>query len=128
MIFNELNEETFILFAIKHYENPQAVTEEDFHKDLNHFKYIKRLLKRYKSTGILKTHLLINHFIVLYNIFGDATTPMLFYKIESDLWSSMKTFILFLNRLPEYPKCYIHDIEVNEHCMNELQRLSNEKN
>lgn len=128
MIFNELNEETFILFAIKHYENPQAVTEEDFHKDLNHFKYIKRLLKRYKSTGILKTHLLINHFIVLYNIFGDATTPMLFYKIESDLWSSMKTFILFLNRLPDYPKCYIHDIEVNEHCMNELQGLSNEKN
>ena len=128
MIFNELNEETFVLFAIKHYENPQAVTEEDFHKDLNHFKYIKRLLKRYKSTGILKTHLLINHFIVLYNIFGDATTPMLFYKIETDLWSSMKTFILFLNRLPDYPKCYIHDIEVDEYCMNELQRLSNEKN
>jgi hypothetical protein len=128
MIFNELNEETFVLFAIKHYENPQAVTEEDFHKDLNHFKYIKRLLKRYKSTGILKTHLLINHFIVLYNIFGDATTPMLFYKIEPDLWSYMKTFILFLNRLPDYPKCYIHDIEVDEYCMNELQGLSNEKN
>ena len=128
MIFNELNEETFVLFAIKHYENPQAVTEEDFHKDLNHFKYIKRLLKRYKSTAILKTHLLINHFIVLYNIFGDATTPMLFYKIEPDLWSSMKTFILFLNRLPDYPKCYIHDIEVDEYCMNELQGLSNEKN
>ena len=128
MIFNELNEETFILFAIKHYENPQAVTEEDFHKDLNHFKYIKRLLKRYKSTGILKTHLLINHFIVLYNIFGDATTPMLFYKIENDLWSAMKTFILFLNRLPEYPRCYIHDIGVDKYCMNELQGLSNEKN
>jgi hypothetical protein len=128
MIFNELNEETFVLFAIKHYENPQAVTEEDFHKDLNHFKYIKRLLKRYKSTGILKTHLLINHFIVLYNIFGDATTPMLFYKIDNALWSSMKTFILFLNKLPDYPKCYIHDVEVDEYCMNELQGLSNEKN
>jgi len=128
MIFNELNEETFILFAIKHYENPQAVTEEDFHKDLNHFKYIKRLLKRYKSTGILKAHLLINHFIVLYNIFGDATTPMLFYKIENDLWSAMKTFILFLDRLPEYPKCYIHDIEVDEYCMNQLQGISNGKN
>jgi hypothetical protein len=128
MIFNELNEETFVLFAIKHYENPQAVTEEDFHKDLNHFKYIKRLLKRYKSTGILKTHLLINHFIVLYNIFGDATTPMLFYKIDHALWSSMKTFILFLNKLPDYPKCYIHDVEVDEYCMNELQGLSNEKN
>ena len=64
MIFNELNEDNFLLFAIKNYQNPQAVTKDDFHKDLNHFKYIKRLLKRYKKTGDLKTHLLINHFIV----------------------------------------------------------------
>ena len=66
MIFNELNDDNFILFAIKNYENPQAVTKEDFDKDLNHFKYIKRLLKRYKNTGVLKTHLLLNHFIILY--------------------------------------------------------------
>ena len=125
MIFNELNGETFLLFAIKHYENPQAVTKEDFDKDLNHFKYIKRLLKRYQNNGELKTHLLINHFIVLYNIFGDATTPMLFYKIESELWSSMKTFVLFLNRLPDYPKCYIHDIPIDEYCMKELESISN---
>ncbi len=123
MFFNELNEETFLLFAIKHYENPQAVTEDDFHKDLNHFKYIKRLLKRYKNTGQLKTHLLINHFIILYNIFGDATTPMLFYKIDRELWSVMKTFILFLNRLPEYPKCYIHDVPVDVDCLVELQKV-----
>jgi hypothetical protein len=128
MIFNELNEETFLLFAIKHYENPQAVTEADFHKDLNHFKYIKRLLKRYKKSGELKTHLIINHFIVLYNIFGDATTPMLFYKIDNTLWSEMKTFVVFLNRLPDYPICYIHDIPMNEYCMSELQGLSNGKN
>jgi hypothetical protein len=125
MIFNELNDETFLLFAIKHYENPQAVTKEDFDKDLNHFKYIKRLLKRYQNNGELRTHLLINHFIVLYNIFGDATTPMLFYKIESELWSSMKTFVLFLNRLPDYPKCYIHDITIDEYCMKELESISN---
>ena len=112
MQFNELNEDNFLLFAIKNYENPQAVTKEDFDKDLNHFKYIKRLLKRYRNTGQLKTHLLINHFIVLYNIFGEAATPMLFYKIERDLWDVMKTFIIFLNRLPEYPKTYIHDIPV----------------
>ena len=128
MIFNELNEDNFLLFAIKNYENPQAVSKDDFHKDLNHFKYIKRLLKKYKKTGDLKTHLLINHFIVLYNIFGEATTPMLFFKLDEDMWSQVKTFILFLNRLPDYPKCYIHDIEVDEHCMNELQGLSNEKN
>jgi len=52
MIFSELNEDNFLLFAIKNYENPQAVTKEDFDKDLNHFKYIKRLLKRYGNTGI----------------------------------------------------------------------------
>jgi hypothetical protein len=125
MIFNELNEENFFLFAIKHYENPQAVTKEDFDKDLNHFKYIKRLLKRYKNTGELKTHLLINHFIILYNIFGDATTPMLFYKIEKELWSIMKTFVLFLNRLPEYPKCFFHDIPIDLDCLVELQKIYN---
>ena len=125
MIFNELNEENFLLFAIKHYENPQAVTKEDFNRDLNHFKYIKRLLKRYKSSGELKIHLLINHFIILYNIFGDAATPMLFYKIERNLWSSIKTFIVFLDRLPDYPKCYIHDIEMDKRCLEELEKISN---
>lgn len=128
MFFNELNEDNFLLFAIKHYENPQAVTKEDFDRDLNHFKYIKRLLKRYKNTGQLKTHLLINHFTILYNIFGEATTPMLFYKIESDLWSVMKTFVIFLNRLPQYPKCYIHDVPVDIDCLAELQKVyKNEK-
>jgi hypothetical protein len=125
MIFNELNEENFLLFAIKNYENPQAVTKEDFDKDLNHFKYIKRLLKRYQKTGELRAHLLINHFIVLYNIFGDATTPMLFYKIEKELWSSMKTFIVFLNKLPEFPKCYIHEIEIDLDCLSQLQKIYN---
>lgn len=125
MIFSELNEENFLLFAIKNYENPQAVTKEDFDKDLHHFKYIKRLLKRYKNTGELKTHLLLNHFIILYNIFGEAATPMLFFKIEKDLWSVMKTFILFLNRLPQYPKCYIHDIAIDIDCLAELQKIYN---
>jgi hypothetical protein len=125
MIFNELNDQNFLLFAIKHYENPQAVTKEDFDKDLNHFKYIKRLLKRYKNSGELRVHLLINHFIVLYNIFGDAATPMLFYKIEKELWTTMKTFILFLNKLPESPKCYIHDISVDLDCLSQLQKIYN---
>ena len=128
MIFNELNEDNFLLFAIKNYENPQAVTKEDFDKDLNHFKYIKRLLKRYKNTGELKIPLLINHFIVLYNIFGEAATPMLFFKIEKELWSTMKTFIVFLNRLPEYPHCYIHHVPLDNDCLIELQKIANEKN
>ena len=127
MIFNELTDENFLLFAIKNYENPQAVTKEDFDKDLNHFKYIKRLLKRYKNTGQLKTHLLLNHFIILYNIFGEATTPMLFFKIEKELWSSMKTFVIFLGKLPDYPKSSIHDIQVDLTCLKELYSIYNEK-
>ena len=127
MFFNELNEDNFLLYAIKYYENPQAVTKEDFDRDLNHFKYIKRLLKRYKNTGQLKTHLLLNHFIILYNIFGEVTTPMLFFKIESDLWSAMKSFIIFLGRFPEYPKSHIHDIQVDMNCLAELYRIYDEK-
>ena len=123
MIFNELNDDNFILFAIKNYENPQAVTKEDFDKDLNHFKYIKRLLKRYKNTGVLKSHLLLNHFIILYNIFGEGTTAMLFYKIEEEMWEIMKTFVVFLDKLPEYPKCFIHDVEIDEYCLSELGRI-----
>ena len=124
MRFDELNDDNFQLFAIKNYENPQAVTKEDFEKDLNHFRYIKRLLKRYKNSGELKTHLLINHFIILYNIFGDAATPMFFYKIEDNLWSSVKTFIVFLNRLPEYPHTYIHEIPLDEKCLEELEKIA----
>ena len=127
MLFTELNEDNFRLFAIKNYENPQAVTKEDFDKDLNHFKYIKRLLKRYKNTGELKSHLILNHFIVLYNIFGEAATPMLFFKIEKELWAVMKTFVLFLNKLPDYPHCYIHDIEVDALALEELKKIYNGK-
>jgi len=127
MLFDHLNEENFLLFAIKNYENPQAVTKEDFDKDLNHFKYIKRLLKRYKNSGQLKTHLLLNHFIILYNIFGEATTPMLFHKIEQDLWPAMKTFVMFLNKLPDYPRSKIHDVQVDLYCLQELYKIYNEK-
>ena len=123
MIFNEFTEDNFLLFAIKNYENPQAVTKEDFDRDLNHFKYIKRLLKRYKRDGELKTHLLLNHFIILYNIFGEAATPMLFYKIEEDLWSTMKTFVMFLGKLPEYPRSKIHDVQVDLNCLSELYKI-----
>ena len=127
MIFNELNSNNFLLFAVKNYENPQAVTKEDFDKDLNHFKYIKRLLRKYKNGDELKIHLLLNHFIILYNIFGEATTPMLFFKIEKELWSCIKSFVIFLGKLPEYPKSDIHNIQVDLNCLEELYKIYNEK-
>ena len=104
MRFDELNESNYLLFAIKFYNNPQAVTREDFESDLKRIRYIKRLLKRYKNTGELKIHLILNHLIILFNVFDDAAVPLLFYNLERDLWPAIKSFLVFLNRVPEYPK------------------------
>jgi hypothetical protein len=123
MLFNELNEDNFLLFAIQNYQNPQAVTRQDFEKDLTTFRYIKRLLKKYKNGEKLKSHLLINHFTILYNVFGDAATPMLFFKIDKEMWSQIKTFIIFLNRFPRYPKTKLHDIPVDIECFKELNSV-----
>lgn len=123
MRFDELNEENYIIFAIKHYENPQAITQEDFFEDMKRFKWIKRLLNKYKNTGDLNTHLIINHFMSLYNVFGEAATPLLFYKINKELWGVLKTFVLYLGRLPEYPKTTIHDIPVDIRCLKILNSI-----
>ena len=69
-----------------------------------------------------------NHFIVLYNIWGEATTPMLFFKIDEELWDTMKSFVIFLNRMPEYPRTSMHDVKVDLECLKELYRDYNEKN
>ena len=112
-----------MMFAIKHYENPQAVTQDDFLEDMKRFKYIKRLLKKYKNSGDLKSHLLINHFIILYNVFDDAATPLLFYKIDRELWRVLKSFMIFLGRVPEYPKSIINDIYPDIECLSQLQQI-----
>ena len=123
MRFDELNESNYIMFAIKHYENPQAVTQEDFYDDMKRFKWIKRLLNKYKNTGEMNVHLLVNHFIILYNTFGDATTPLLFYKIDEELWGVLKTFIIYLQRLPEYPRSHLNDIDIDKKCLQILKEL-----
>lgn len=123
MRFDELNENNFILFAIKNYENPHAVTEDDFYNDLKRFKWIKRLLKKYKSNGDMNFHLLINHFLILYNIFGEAATPLLFFKIDSEYWSFIKTIIVYLGRYPEYPKTELDDVPIDLNCLSQLNQL-----
>ena len=123
MRFDELNEGNYLLFAIKFYDNPQAVTKDDFEDDLKRIKYIKRLLKRYKNTGELKTHLILNHLTVLFNVFNDATVPLLFYNLEEELWPCIMSFLVFFNRLPEYPKSVINDIEVDENCLIQLKSI-----
>jgi len=123
MRFDELNESNYLLFAIKFYDNPQAVTKEDFEDDLKRIKYVKRLLKRYKNTGVLKTHLILNHLIALFNVFNDAAVPLLFYSLERDLWPSIKSFLVFLNRIPEYPKSQLDFIIEDENCIKELNSI-----
>jgi hypothetical protein len=112
-----------LLFAIKFYDNPQAVTKDDFEDDLKRIKYVKRLLKRYKNTGVLKTHLILNHLTVLFNVFDDAAVPLLFFNLERELWPYIKSFLVFLNRIPEYPKTEINDIEEDIECLKELQSI-----
>ena len=123
MIFNELNDDNYILFAIKYYNNCQSTTKEDFFNDLKRFKYVKRLLKKYHNSGELKTHLIINHVIILFNIFSEATIPLLFFKLEDELWPYLKSFLVFLNRVPEYPRTILNEIPPDPKIIEELNSL-----
>ena len=123
MRFDELNESTYMLFAIKFYDNPQAVTKDDFESDQKRIRYIKRLLKRYKNTGELKIHFIMNHLIILFNVFNDAAVPLLFYNLEEELWPIVKSFLIFLNRIPEYPKTKVDTIDVDQDCLDQLNNL-----
>ena len=120
MLIDELNESNYILFAIKHYENPSCMTREDFDEDMKRFKYLKRLLKRYVRGGPLRTHLIINHLIILYNVFGEAATPLLFYKLEREYWSILKTILIYLNK---YPVGMLPDLEVDPDLEEELNKI-----
>ncbi len=126
MRFNELNDDNYLLFAIKFYDNPHAITREDFEDDLKKIKYVKRLLRRYQNNDVLKTHLILNHLTVLFNVFGDAAVPLLFFNMERDLWSSIKSFLVFLNKLPEFPKSEIDDIVADQYCLEQLENLNGE--
>ena len=123
MRFDELNDDNYLLFAIKFYNNPHALTKDDFEDDLKRIKYVKRLLKRYKNTGVLKTHLILNHLTVLFNVFNDAAIALLFYNLEEDLWPAIKSFLVFLNRIPEYPKTPVHNIPVDPVCVKALHSV-----
>ena len=95
-----LNDETFLVYAIKNYNNPECTGMSDFEDDVKRFKYLKRLFNRYETSEVLSDRLIINHLIVLYNVFDVAATTMLFYKTEERHWPILKTFLVFLNRMP----------------------------
>lgn len=111
MRFDELNSDNFTLFAITYYENPQASTKEDFEEDLKRFKYVKRWLKKYHETGDMNNHLLLNHIIIIFNCWNAAAVPMLFHKIEPEYWTYLMSYLLYLNRVPQYPHSDIEHIQ-----------------
>jgi hypothetical protein len=102
MIFDDLNEKNFLLYAMKEYNNPQCTDVEEFNDDLKKIKYIKRLLNQYVSEGVLKERLLLNHIIIFYNVFPPAAaTRILFFKIEERFWPILKPFLFYLKLMPE---------------------------
>tara|TARA_R100000687_G_C6346230_1_gene116659 strand:+ start:76 stop:483 length:408 start_codon:yes stop_codon:yes gene_type:complete len=102
MIFDDLNEKNFLLYAMKEYNNPQCTEVEEFNDDLKKIKYIKRLLNQYVSEGVLKERLLLNHIIIFYNVFPPAAaTRILFFKIEERFWPILKPFLFYLKLMPE---------------------------
>lgn len=111
MSISTLTEANFMLYAAKHYDNPHCFDMSEFNEDLNRFKYIKRLFSRYRDTGELKERLILNHIIILYNLFGvEATTRMLFFKLP-EYYPYLKPFLLMLNYLPKQVD-YVHTDEI----------------
>ena len=122
MNFSVLNADNFMMFAMKHYDNPQSVTYDDYLEDMMRFKYLKRLFGRYVKAGVLRNHLILNHLIVLFNVFGEAAIPLLVFKIEREYWSILKTYLVYLNRLPE-PSGVLDIVAIDPQISNELSRL-----
>lgn len=101
-LFETLNEDVFTIFAARHYYNPTCIDAEEFHEDLKRFKYIKRLLNRYLNNNVLAERLILNHLIVIFNVFGiDAGLKMLEYRLDKEEhWSVLKPFLVFLKTIP----------------------------
>jgi len=101
-VIENLNDDNFIIYAMKAYDRPNCIMSE-FEEDLSRIKYVKRLIKRYKTTGELKERLILNHIIVLANVFGiEPSARMLFFKIDKEDYDILKTFLLFLNYMPRH--------------------------
>jgi hypothetical protein len=134
MIFDDLNEKNFLLYAMKEYNNPQCTSIDEFNDDLKKIKYIKRLLNQYVSEGVLKERLLLNHIIVFYNVFPPAAaTRILFYKIEEKFWPMLKPFLFYLKLMPEDrvksvlgKEIRTHDISMDQGVVDSLRKFDRE--
>ena len=101
MSFDDLTNENIMIYAMKVYDKPNCIMSE-FKEDMKRFNYLKRLFRRYSKVGEMRERLVLNHLVVLYNVFGvEATTKLLFFKMAKSDYSALKTYLLFLSCMPE---------------------------
>jgi hypothetical protein len=127
MHHEKLDNNNFLLFAAKHYDNPQCHDTTEFYDDLKRFKYLKRLFVKYQDSGELRERLILNHLIILYNVFGEAATRMLFLKLEGH-FQHLKPFIVMLGFMPEKITVenkiyYSSDIDMDMHIVQVLRKI-----
>lgn len=121
-----LTEDNFLTYAMNHYDNTQCYSLEEFNDDLKRFLYLKKLFSRYKNECDLKENLILNHLIVIYNIFGEEATNMLFFKIDKEYWDVLTTFLVFLERMPEELPQYgvkLSEIKLDEYIIKILRKI-----
>jgi hypothetical protein len=129
-MIDDLNDDNFLIYAAKAYDKPHIVTSE-FEDDLKRLKYVKRLLRKYRQTGEFKERLVLNHTIILSNVFGvEATVNMLFFKVDTEDYPLLKTILIFLNYMPKkftvsFNKYHVRqeEIPVNLEIANILRNL-----
>jgi 5'(3')-deoxyribonucleotidase len=95
----QLTESTFLLYAMKHYDNPQCTEMSEFEEDMKRFQYLRKLFSRYRQENELKERLILNHLIVIYNVFGPDATNMLFMRLH-EYHEYLKPFVTYLNYMP----------------------------
>lgn len=120
-MFDKITKKNWLFYAIKNYNVPNLDSEQEFYEDIKRFKYLKRLFRKYKTTGELKTRLVLNHIIVLSNVFcNDAAATLLLFKVEREYWSVLKTFLHYLNIITADE---IPNIKLNKTLLSSLEKL-----
>ena len=120
-MYEKITSDNVNMFAIKYYDNPQCEGEKEFYDDMKKFKYIKRLLRKYDDSGVLRERLVLNHIIVLNNLFGpEACVTLLLFKTQREYWDTLKSFLLYLNIIREDE---LKEVQENKEVLEVLRKL-----
>lgn len=120
----KLTTENFIQFAMNCYDNPQCVNIKEFESDIKRFKFLDKMFIKYNEDKVLRERLILNHIIILYNVFGINATPMLFHKINPSYWGQLMTFLIYLNYMPEKIQGVDHiNIPLDQNIIDALRKI-----